>query len=486
MSRGVYCNRTLNMRAIKAIGYDMDYTLVDYHVEAWEQRAYERARDKLAAHGWPVAELRYDPEAVIRGLCIDVELGNLVKPNRFGFITRAVHGTRELEFDQLRATYTRTVVDLSQPRWVFLNTLFSYSEACLYGQLVDLVDAGGAPEPLGYRDLYTRVQRSLDEAHVEGELKAEIIADPEKYVVLDPDLPLTLLDQRASGKKLMLITNSEWHYTRAMMEYTLDRYLTPPMKWRDLFDVVIVVARKPDFFTARNPIYEVVTEDGLVRPMRGDLRGGALAYLGGSAEKIEKFLGCSGDEILYVGDHMFGDVQLSNKVLRWRTALILRELDDEVAAITSFRDTERALGEKMAVKEGLEADLSKLRLALQRKQAGYGPQPDAGVDELKTLVTETRNRLLELDAEIVPLARAASQLHHRRWGLLTRAGNDKSHLARQVERYADIYTSRVSNLLYVTPFVYLRSARGSLPHDPSTPPGPPMAPVVKGPTPPAG
>ena len=57
------------------------------------------------------------------------------------------------------------------------------------------------------------------------------------------------------------------------------------------------------------------------------------------------------------------------------------------------------------------------------------------------------------------------------WGPLMRAGNDKSHLARQVERYADVYTSRVSNLLYATPFVYLRSPRGSLPHDPLLPGG---------------
>ena len=46
-----------------------------------------------------------------------------------------------------------------------------------------------------------------------------------------------------------------------------------------------------------------------------------------------------------------------------------------------------------------------------------------------------------------------------------RAGNDKSHLARQVERYADIYLSRVSNFLYHTPFFYMRSPRGTLPHD---------------------
>ena len=39
-------------------------------------------------------------------------------------------------------------------------------------------------------------------------------------------------------------------------------------------------------------------------------------------------------------------------------------------------------------------------------------------------------------------------------------------LARQVERYADIYTSRVSNFLLQSPFVYLRAPRGNLPHDP--------------------
>jgi hypothetical protein len=32
-----------------------------------------------------------------------------------------------------------------------------------------------------------------------------------------------------------------------------------------------------------------------------------------------------------------------------------------------------------------------------------------------------------------------------------------------------VYTSRVSNFLHATPYVYLRSPRGSLPHDPAGP-----------------
>jgi hypothetical protein len=46
-----------------------------------------------------------------------------------------------------------------------------------------------------------------------------------------------------------------------------------------------------------------------------------------------------------------------------------------------------------------------------------------------------------------------------------RAGIDKSFLARQIERYADAYVSRVANLLFYTPFVYLRAPRVTLPHD---------------------
>ena len=76
-----------------------------------------------------------------------------------------------------------------------------------------------------------------------------------------------------------------------------------------------------------------------------------------------------------------------------------------------------------------------------------------------------REQLVALDGRISPLAAKAGRLANQGWGPLLRTGNDKSHLARQIERYADVYTSRVSNLLALTPFVYLRSPRGSLPHD---------------------
>ena len=304
--RGVFCNRTLNFRALRAIGYDMDYTLVGYRADVFERRVYEMVLESFLAEGWPVEELVFDPEMVARGLIIDTELGNLVKANRFGFIKRAMHGTQALDFATQRDVYTHVLVDLAEDRWVFLNTLFSLSEGCLYAQMVELLDQGKLPKVRGYEELYRRVRAKVDAQHLEGKLKAEIAAAPERFVVLDSEAALALLDQRTAGKKLVLITNSEWSFTQRMMTFAYDPFLPGGMTWRQLFDLVIVSARKPDFFTERALFFEIVTDDGLLRPLVGPLQPGR-AYLGGCAAQVEQDLGISGEQILYVGDHMFGD-----------------------------------------------------------------------------------------------------------------------------------------------------------------------------------
>lgn len=478
-ARSVFCNRTLNFRSLRAIGYDMDYTLVDYRVVDFERRVFDFARDRFRDKGWPVDGLVFDPDMVARGLVIDTELGHVVKANRFGFVKKAMHGTEPLDFQAQREAYAGTLVDLSDSRWVFLNTLFSLSEGCLYAQLVDFLDEGRLPGVMGYADLYRRVRAAVDAQHSEGRLKAEVLADPERYVVLDPEAPLALLDQKAAGKRLFLITNSEWEYTSPLMTHTYDRFLPGGQTWRDLFDLVVVGARKPAFFTERSPFFEVVSEDGLLRPAMGPLKPGT-PYLGGCASQVERDFGISGDEILYVGDHMFGDVHVSKRLLSWRTALVLRELEAEVAALEGFAEAEVRLARMMEEKEGLEAELSRTRLDLQRLRGGYGPVPEEASGVLEARVLSLRATLVSLDQEIAPLAKASTELMNPRWGLLTRAGNDKSHLARQVERYADVYTSRVSNFLQATPYIYLRSPRGSLPHDPGAPGGRPLTPALGG------
>ena len=85
----------------------------------------------------PTEGLRFDSALVIRGLIIDAELGNVVKADRFGFVKRAMHGTRMLSAAEVRAAYGRGLVNLREERrWVFLNTLFSVSEAVMFAQVL--------------------------------------------------------------------------------------------------------------------------------------------------------------------------------------------------------------------------------------------------------------------------------------------------------------------------------------------------------------
>lgn len=471
-SRGIFCSRTLNLRSISAIGYDMDYTLIHYNVKAWEGRAYDYCMGNLQSMGFPVDGLAFDPDLVIRGLVIDKEKGNLVKADRFGYVKRAMHGTRMLSTQDVSEMYGRELVDLrKENRWEFLNTLFSVSEAVAYMQMVERYDEGAISAeicPPDYRGLYKAVGKALFRAHVEGQLKSEIMSNPELFVEPDPELPLALLDQKEAGKKLLLITNSDYHYTDKMMKHSFNRFLPNDMGWRDLFDMVIISARKPEFFQMSHPLYEVVTGEGLMRPCFKAQKGGL--YSGGSAQMVENSLDIHGDEILYVGDHIYTDVSQSKVHQLWRTALICRELEEEYSALIHSRDHRGALIELINQKEVVGDLFNQLRLALQRRNTGRPAQTLAATNMDDQELTESMQKLLivmqRLDEKIAPMLEADGELFNERWGFLSRAGLwDKSHLMRQIEKYADIYTSRVSNFLHYTPFMYFRSQEQTLAHD---------------------
>ena len=454
---GIFVNRTLNLRSVSAFGYDMDYPLLHYDVNEWERGAFDHAKAYLSDMSWPVESLEFDPTRFTLGLTFDLELGNLVKATRFGYVVRAQHGILPMSFESQRLMYAETVIDLSLERFEFMNTMFELSRADLWTQLVEIHDASPLPGILTYADLYRAIDGALAASHLEGAVKAEITASPERFVDLDPHIISTLRDQRAAGKKLLLITNSGWDYTKQMMAYAFDRYCESGETWRDLFDLVIVSAAKPRFFSERSQIYRIVDEDqSLMIPHIGPLEVGHV-YFGGNARIVEESLGLASAQLLYVGDHLFGDVHVTKDVLRWRTALIAREIEAEVLASIEAEGALSTLQSLMEEKVSLDRQQAQFRMARQRDRS-RGRELSARLDEVKAAA-------VALDEQIVPLARAASELGNPDWGPVMRGGNDKSLVARQVEKYADIYTSRASNLRYETPYGYLRAARGSLPHD---------------------
>jgi 5'-nucleotidase len=80
-------------------------------------------------------------------------------------------------------------------------------------------------------------------------------------------------------------------------------------------------------------------------------------------------------------------------------------------------------------------------------------------------VERIRGQLRQVDAEAQATEREIAQRFHPFWGSLLKEANETSSFGDQVEEYACLYTSRVSNLLSYSPLQYFRSPRDLLPHE---------------------
>ena len=84
----------------------------------------------------------------------------------------------------------------------------------------------------------------------------------------------------------------------------------------------------------------------------GPLRSDAV-YNGGSCDVFTQLIGAKGKDVLYVGDHIFGDILKSKKTRGWRTFLVIRELENELRVWSEKRDL-------FAMLEKLDVQLSNM------------------------------------------------------------------------------------------------------------------------------
>ena len=252
----------------------------------------------------------------------------------------------------------------------------------------------------------------MNAAHLEGELKAEVIAAPERFVVLDEELPLTLLDRKHAGKMLLLVTNSEWEYTRAMMTTAS----TLPAARHDLARAVrrgdrAEPASRASSRRRRRCIRWSRTAACCARASARCSR--AAPITAGTRGWSKKHLGLAGDEILYVGDHVYADVHVSSQIRRWRTALVLRELEHEIAAERAFRRA-RARSSDDGREAGARARASTAAaVACSARSSATPSRTCADRRCARERLRALRAQQTELDARIAPLAQAAGELGNR-------------------------------------------------------------------------
>ncbi|KAJ8317488.1 hypothetical protein KUTeg_005392 [Tegillarca granosa] len=170
----------------------------------------------------------------------------------------------------------------------------------------------------------------------DGPLKAETIKGKEKYVIKDDRLPILLDRMRARGTKVFIATNSDYMYTNKIMSYLLD--YDPTRSWTSYFDFIVCDARKPLFFSEGTILRQVDRETGALKigSHTGPIQSGHI-YSGGSVDVFSEIMGAFDKEILYVGDHIFGDILKSKKVRGWRTFLVVPELAQELLVWTDKR-----------------------------------------------------------------------------------------------------------------------------------------------------
>jgi HAD superfamily 5'-nucleotidase-like hydrolase len=459
----VFVNRDLNLSKIDWLGFDMDYTLAIYHQQALDELSVQLTVDRMINRGYPryLRQIRYDTRFPIRGLLVDKRFGNVLKMDRFKAVYKGYHGLVPLDAQQLHELYFEKQTRPNTPRYHWIDTLFSLSEVTSYAAIVDALDRHGGR--VDYGTVFDDVRKSIDEAHRDGDFYANVTLDLPRYVQRDPDLEATLHKFRSAGKKLFLLTNSPWSYTDTLMTYLLDSRRKEYATWRHYFDAVVVAAQKPGWFREGRPLME--RDRDVLKDAGGRIERGRI-YEGGNLSDFERLLGIRGARVLYVGDHIYGDILRSKKESTWRTAMIIQELGAELAAHSSCAVRFRRLRELDASRGRLEDDL---RFYQARFRSYPKSSSDAALSleraRIKRAIATIREELRGIDREHQGLIKAVDSAFHPYWGSLLKEAGEQSIFGVQVTTYADVYMRSVSSLRHYSPLQHFRSPRDLMPHE---------------------
>ncbi|XP_017034902.1 cytosolic purine 5'-nucleotidase isoform X2 [Drosophila kikkawai] len=453
----VFVNRSLHLENIKYYGFDMDYTLAEYKSPQYEQLGFNLVKERLVQMGYPkeILQFEYDPTFPVRGLWFDTLYGNLLKVDAYGNILVCVHGFEFIKHHQVYELYPNKFLKLDESRVYVLNTLFNLPETYLLACLTDFftnssefvrVERGikAGDFLFTYKSIFQDVRRAVDWVHSDGDLKRRTTQNMAHYVKKDERLPTVLSRIRESGAKLFMLTNSDYTYTNEIMTYLFDfphgaTPEEPHRDWKSYFDVIVVDARKPLFFDEGTVLRQVDTKTGGLKigTHIGPLQPGQV-YSGGSCELFTKFINAKGKDVLYVGDHIFGDILKSKKIRGWRTFLIVPELVRELHVWTDECQL-------FAELQNLDIKLGDLYRDLD---SSAKVKPD--ISQLRTCIRDVTHKM---------------DMSYGMMGSLFRSGSRQTFFSSQVVRYADVYAATLLNLIYY-PFSYMfRAPAMLLPHE---------------------
>ena len=304
-----------------------------------------------------------------------------------------------------------------------MTDLFSIPEASLLCNVTDFFEANGISYDPSY--VYQDVRTAVTHLHTSRILHQEIVRDLPRYLVPNPGLT-SLLEQWAArdGKRLFLLTNSPWFFVNAGMQHILQRE-----NWQDLFEVVVVDARKPGFYTSQRPfrLYDTVNDTPQYEPVIRRLVKGQV-YSGGNLKEFQRLGRYSGPEVLYIGDHVYADLREAARMGGaefFHTGAVIRELEAEIK-----RYNQHAYQDLQNWAMTLSVLMAQLQMLVGR---------DKGGNSARQLLSEWRR-------EMRMLKRTLKELSHPNFGSIFRTHFNSSYFGAAIGRYAELYTARLENL----------------------------------------
>ncbi|TMW45805.1 hypothetical protein DOY81_009115 [Sarcophaga bullata] len=464
-ARGVFACNELDLSEVDVYGFDYDYTLACYK-PCLHDLLYNLGRDMLIQklkYPEPISKLEYIPGFAVRGLHYDIEKGLLLKLDSFLQIQlgSVYRGRTKVPDHKVLKLYKNRILPIAyvegtsknyQPnvkaKMVQLADLFSVPEMCLLCNVAEYFEKNHIdyhPEIL-FHDIKSAVQACHPIMH------QIVMRNAEEYIEKNENLPEYFEKLQKANKKLFLVTNSPYSFVNRGMT------LLAGKSWREYFDVIIVQARKPKFFTDESRPIRLYDErnDSHVWDRVSKLEKGHI-YYEGTVKQLQELTGWHGHSVLYFGDHPYSDLADVTLEHGWRTGAIISELSVSCFFLTNFEHNFK-LDEKHEIKtlntEEFKSKANWLQMLTQLIEDNQDNQSEAAIMSVQKWLQERDQ-----------LRNQTKTVFNEQFGSVFRTYHNPTYFSRRLFRFADIYMSDITNLLNYSTSHTFYPRRGVMPHE---------------------
>ncbi|KAI7828340.1 5' nucleotidase family-domain-containing protein [Kickxella alabastrina] len=448
-SQDIFPNTELRLSKVRTYGFDYDYTLARY-TDKLPETIYTMIRDVLVnklLYPPALKALKYDSTFAIRGISYDKETGWLFKlDSNYNIAMDTIHYGREPLRD-LEEVYTLHNGPHVAPAYVKgqlnqLNDLYSIPEATMLADIIQYFTEHNIPFHPRY--LAEDIRTAGEYIH-KGDgislspLHKTIMSNIGDYLERAPELLQILESLKREGKRLFLLTNSGYDYVNTGLTYLFNT-----KDWRDVFDVVIVGARKPSWYMSHRPFRLVPTGRGgtSVKPWAlVDHFEDGQVYSGGNLMSFTSITGYSDRNVMYFGDHLYSDLRDPSIQKGWMTGAIVSELKHELSVIHT-PEYRQCVSYIQLIEKILKHS-----------------QQETRSPEFMRLPAEEKERFRQL-LDVGRLERRRTRWRLRdsfntNFGSVFRTEKYPSLFATKIKSFANVYTADLSNLgAYTSDFIF--------------------------------